>query len=88
MPQVIWVIDGEPFALADPDDTVYWPMRPGAHRIQLRLPLRDGASRMIKVVVVKGRGTKKAASKRVRRRPGPQSAPYFCLAMILSLMSA
>ena len=51
VPQVMWVIDGEPFALADPDDTVYWPMRPGAHRIQLRLPLRDGASRMIKVVV-------------------------------------
>jgi penicillin-binding protein 1C len=50
-PQVMWVIDGEPFALADPDDTVWWPMRKGVHRIQLRLPLRDGASRTIRVVV-------------------------------------
>ena len=49
--QVLWVIDGEPFALADPDETVWWPMRPGTHRIQLRLPLRDGASKTIRVVV-------------------------------------
>lgn len=51
VPQVMWVVDGEPFALADPDDTVWWPMHKGVHRIQLRLPLRDGASRTIRVVV-------------------------------------
>lgn len=49
--QIIWLIDGEPFALAQADETVFWPMTPGAHRIQARLALAPSASRSVKVVV-------------------------------------
>ena len=49
--QVVWYVDGEPFATADPDEPVFWPMKPGVHRFQLRLPLREGASKTIRVVV-------------------------------------
>lgn len=51
VPQVVWYVDGEPFATADPDVPVFWPMKPGVHRFQLRLPLRDGASHVVRVVV-------------------------------------
>jgi penicillin-binding protein 1C len=51
VPQVVWYVDGEPFAVADPDKPVYWPISPGAHRFQLRLPYRDGASRPVRIVV-------------------------------------
>ncbi|MDB5510540.1 MAG: glycosyl transferase family 51 [Enterovirga sp.] len=51
VPQVVWYVDGEPFALTDPDVPVFWPMTPGVHRFQVRLPLRDGASRLVRVVV-------------------------------------
>jgi penicillin-binding protein 1C len=51
VPQVVWYVDGEPFAVTDPDLPVYWPMKPGVHRFQLRLPLREGASRPVRVVV-------------------------------------
>lgn len=49
--QIVWYIDGEPFALADAGETVFWPMRPGAHRIQARLALGPGASRPVRVTV-------------------------------------
>ena len=51
VPQVVWYVDGEPFATTDPDLPVFWPMSPGTHRFQVRLPLRDGASRPVRVVV-------------------------------------
>ncbi|HEY4250702.1 MAG TPA: transglycosylase domain-containing protein [Roseomonas sp.] len=50
-PQVVWYVDGEPFAVARPDETVYWPMTPGAHRFQVRLPSDEAASRQVRVVV-------------------------------------
>ncbi|WP_026600069.1 transglycosylase domain-containing protein [Methylosinus sp. sav-2] len=49
--QVLWVVDGRPFRLADADQPVYWPMQPGTHRIQARLPLRPGASRTVEVTI-------------------------------------
>ena len=49
--QVVWWVDGKPFATADAADTVFWPMTPGPHRIQARLALRPGASRAVKVMV-------------------------------------
>ncbi len=49
--QIVWYVDGEPFAITDPDRAVYWPMRPGAHRIQARLPLRAGASKAVHVTI-------------------------------------
>ena len=49
--QVVWYVDGEPFALSDSDQAVLWPMTPGAHRFQVRLPLQKGASRIVRVVI-------------------------------------
>lgn len=51
VPQVVWYVDGEPFATADPDVPVFWPMSPGTHRFQVRLPLQEGASPPVRVVV-------------------------------------
>jgi penicillin-binding protein 1C len=51
VPQVVWYVDGEPFAIAAPDQTVYWPMTPGAHRFQLRLPWQDVSSSPTRIVV-------------------------------------
>jgi penicillin-binding protein 1C len=51
VPQVVWYVDGEPFAVSDPDQPVFWTIKPGAHTFQLRLPLQPGASRAIQVVV-------------------------------------
>ncbi|HMN72106.1 MAG TPA: transglycosylase domain-containing protein [Rhodoblastus sp.] len=49
--QIVWYVDGEPFAITDPDRPVYWPMKAGAHRIQARLPLRAGASKAVHVTI-------------------------------------
>jgi penicillin-binding protein 1C len=49
--QVVWYVDGEPFAVARADETVYWPMTPGAHRFQVRLPSDEAASRQVRIVV-------------------------------------
>jgi penicillin-binding protein 1C len=51
VPQVVWYVDGEPFATADPDEPVYWPVTPGAHRFEVRLPFREERSKTIRVVV-------------------------------------
>jgi penicillin-binding protein 1C len=48
---VVWYVDDEPFAITDPDTPVLWPIRPGAHLFQLRLPLQDGASATARIVV-------------------------------------
>jgi penicillin-binding protein 1C len=49
--QVVWYVDGEPFAVADPDQPVFWPVKPGAHRFQVRLPLQNDGSRPVRIVV-------------------------------------
>jgi penicillin-binding protein 1C len=49
--QIVWVVDGAPFALAQADETVFWPMTPGAHRIQARLALAQAASRPVRVII-------------------------------------
>jgi penicillin-binding protein 1C len=49
--QIVWTIDGEPFATAQADETVFWPMTPGRHRIQARLALAPVASRAVKIIV-------------------------------------
>jgi penicillin-binding protein 1C len=51
VPQVVWYVDGEPFAVTDPDQPVFWTVKPGTHTFQLRLPLQPGTSRTIQVVV-------------------------------------
>ncbi len=50
--QVLWLVDGEPFAVAAADEVVYWPLQPGAHRFQLALPWQGGVlSRPVRVTV-------------------------------------
>ncbi|WP_018266845.1 transglycosylase domain-containing protein [Methylosinus sp. LW4] len=49
--QILWMVDGRPFRLADANEPVYWPMQPGTHRIQARLPLRPGASHIVEVTI-------------------------------------
>jgi penicillin-binding protein 1C len=49
--QVVWYVDGEPFITAEADETVFWPLRPGAHRIEARLALQKGVSHGVRVVV-------------------------------------
>ena len=41
VPQIVWYVDGEPFALTDPDRPVTWPLSAGEHRFQIGLPLRS-----------------------------------------------
>ncbi len=49
--QVVWYVDGAPFALSDPDKPLFWPLQKGAHEFQVRLPLRPGASKVVRIVV-------------------------------------
>jgi penicillin-binding protein 1C len=49
--QVVWYVDGEPFAVSDPDKPLFWPLQKGAHQFQVRLPLRPGASKIVRIVV-------------------------------------
>ena len=51
VPQIVWYVDGEPFAVSDPDKPVYWPVLPGEHRFQIRLPFRGDTSRAARIVV-------------------------------------
>lgn len=51
VPQVVWYVDGAPFAVSAPDAPVLWPLQPGAHRFQVRVPLRAEASRPVRIVV-------------------------------------
>ncbi|WP_413992804.1 transglycosylase domain-containing protein [Labrys okinawensis] len=49
--QIVWYVDGQPFAVSAPDQPVFWPIQPGAHRFQIRLPYRDEASSVVPVYV-------------------------------------
>lgn len=49
--QVVWYVDGAPFALADPQAAVPWPLQPGEHRFQLGLPLRPERSAPVALTV-------------------------------------
>jgi penicillin-binding protein 1C len=51
VPQIVWRVDGEDIAVADPAAPLYWVAVPGVHRFQIRLPLQAGASRVVRVVV-------------------------------------
>jgi penicillin-binding protein 1C len=51
VPRVVWYVDGEPFALTDPDQPVTWPLSVGEHRFQIGLPLRPERSRPVLLVV-------------------------------------
>ena len=49
--QIVWYVDGEPIAVAGPDQTVYWPMLPGKHHFQIRQPFGAAASIPVHIAV-------------------------------------
>jgi penicillin-binding protein 1C len=51
VPQIVWYVDGQPFAVTDPDQPVFWPIQAGEHRFQIRLPYRDEVSAIVPVYV-------------------------------------
>ena len=51
VPQIVWLVDGRPLAISAPDKPVYWPLIPGRHLIQIRLPLQADVSPPVSVVV-------------------------------------
>lgn len=51
VPQVVWVIDGEPFATVDWPYATRWPITPGEHRIEARVPFTTAKSGSVRVTV-------------------------------------
>lgn len=49
--QVVWYVDGVPFRVVDYPYTARWPLAPGEHSFQVRLPFRDAASSVVRVTV-------------------------------------
>ena len=49
--QLLWYVDGVPFELTDYPYTVRWPLEPGEHTIQARLPHTDAVSSVVGVMV-------------------------------------
>lgn len=48
--QVVWFVDGQPVAVAEPPYVTRWPLRPGAHWIEARLPFSDVRSAPVRVL--------------------------------------
>jgi penicillin-binding protein 1C len=51
IPQVTWLVDGIPAATAAPDKPFLWPMSPGRHLFQLRLPLAPEKSAPVALTI-------------------------------------
>ena len=51
VPQILWLVDGQPAKLASPEEPFHWTLLPGQHRFQIRLPLEPATSRPVRVVV-------------------------------------
>lgn len=49
--QIVWYVDGTPFAVTDPEAPVAWPMQTGEHRFQIGLPLRPERSAPVSMMV-------------------------------------
>lgn len=49
--QLVWLVDGAPAAMGAPGMPFYWPLQPGRHRFQVKLPLQDERSVPVSVVV-------------------------------------
>jgi penicillin-binding protein 1C len=49
--QVVWYVDGKPFEVADYPYTARWPLSPGDHVIQARLPMGGAASGLVRVTI-------------------------------------
>jgi len=51
VPQVLWVVDGVPWRVADRPYTVRWPLARGEHTFQARIPFSTGRSAVVRVLV-------------------------------------
>lgn len=49
--QVLWYVNEKPYRLAEPPFTVRWPLQPGTHTFQARLPYRPEASEKVTIWV-------------------------------------
>jgi penicillin-binding protein 1C len=49
--EAVWYVDGMPYATAPYPYTTRWPLQPGEHTFQLRLPARSDVSRPIRITV-------------------------------------
>lgn len=49
-PQILWTVDGEPLALVDAPYTARWPVTPGIHRIEARIPYTPIRSATVRVI--------------------------------------
>ena len=50
-PELTWYVDGRPWRIAGYPYTVRWPIAPGAHTFQVRIPGQDAASPPVRVSV-------------------------------------
>jgi len=48
--QIVWYVDGHPVAVAGPPYVSRWPLEPGDHWIEARLPFSDVRSRPVRVL--------------------------------------
>ena len=51
VPQIVWMVNGQAVATAAPDKPFHWPMTPGRHRFEVRLPLQGTVSAPVRIVV-------------------------------------
>ncbi|MES2638035.1 MAG: transglycosylase domain-containing protein [Myxococcota bacterium] len=49
--QLLWYVDGEPFAVVDAPYTVRWPLTPGEHHFEARVPFTPIGSNTARVTV-------------------------------------
>ncbi len=49
--QLVWYVDGQPFATVDHPFTARWPLAPGEHTIEARVPFGGGRSGRVRVLV-------------------------------------
>ncbi len=49
--QLVWYVDGQPFATVDHPFTARWPLAPGEHTIEARLPFGGSRSGRVRVLV-------------------------------------
>ena len=49
--EVVWYVDGQPFATAPYPYTTRWRLQPGEHTFQVRLPFAGSVSRRVRITV-------------------------------------
>jgi penicillin-binding protein 1C len=49
--QVVWYVDGRPFETADYPYKARWPLQPGEHTFQVRIPFTQDGSPAVRVIV-------------------------------------